>query len=115
MQEKELINISESLLNNADFEIDFESFPLAIIFTFYVAGTNKKVKIKCNQIKRLGIEKDISEEAFFTTLDTKVQRDEVESLWRVRIDGPDIFVDVKFKDVDWALSLMTKEDLAMFQ
>ena len=107
-KERNIGLVCDKLLDNADLEIQIQSYPLSINFTFYVVGSDIKVKFICEKIERFEINKDYDEESMFVVLETHVLN-KINYSWEVKI-LPTPEVHVICRKFSWSIEKLTESE-----
>ena len=109
-KEKDINLICSNLLDNANLDIKYHSYPFGIELIFYVIGTEIKVVFTCKEIELFSIEKSSNEEPMFTVLETKIKHKN--SSWEISI-LPEAQINIKCHAFNWAVLQMTESEKRM--
>ena len=104
----EIAEVCAQLLDNADLEIEINSFPIEIKLVFFVVGSDIKVVVQCRRVKNLQILKDPEEEPRFTVLETSITNPEA-GQWNVSIK-PVAMIDISCEELEWKIEKMTEAE-----
>ena len=105
--ENDIARVCNELLDNADMDYSFKNCPLSIEFTFFVVGSDIKVKFKCGGISKLNIEKEFDDLPLHLVLETNVQ--ERNGGFRINM-LPEFIVDLECTAFDWSIEEFSSKE-----
>ena len=109
-EEKSIDLVCDKLLDNADMNIEFSSYPLSVKLTFFIIGSDIKIIFSCKNIELLKLDKESDDEALFVILETHVVCKNKK--WEITL-FPNPEITIHCNKFNWSIGKMTESERNM--